>query len=199
MLPAGRLRPKCGHVFALLGVLLFVSAHVEAQTNGNSVLLRGTVSETVVLSVLPSLTQSNISIDGANRGSTVRLTLSGDDAGAPVIRVPLLLRSNIGFRISAAFESDTAALSELSVTEASATGSLVSPGIVQALDMTRQFNSDVSQPLFVLTGPRVSLGGTLQSPNNALRMTLLIWVKPQPHHAWTAHLTLVASAESPVR
>ena len=192
MLPARLLRPTCGHVFMLIGVLLFVSANVAAQTKDSSVMIRGAVSETVVLSVLPNL---NLSIDGANSGSTVRLVLSGTDAGSPVVRVPLLVRSNTGFKISGVYDSNTAGLSELSVVEVRATGSLASPRIVQSVKTKPQFDFDVSQPVLVLTGPRVSLGGTLQSPNNALEITLLIRVKPQPHRAWLAHLTLVASAE----
>jgi hypothetical protein len=176
----------------LIGVLLFVSAGVSAQTKDSSVMLRGAVSETVVLSVLPNL---NLGIDGANSGSSVRLVLSGTDAGSPVVRVPLLVRSNTGFKISGVYESNTAGLSELSVVEVRATGSLASPRIVQSVKTKPQFDFDVSQPVLVLTGPRVSLGGTLQSPNNALEITLLIRVKPQPHRAWLAHLTLVASAE----
>ena len=198
MLPARLLRPTCGHVFTLIGVLLFVSAGVSAQTKDSSVMLRGAVSETVVLSVLPNL---NFSIDGANSGSSVRLVLSGTDAGSPVVRVPVLVRSNTGFRISAVYESNTAGLSELLVVEARATGSLASPRIVQSVKTKPQFDFDVSQPVLVLTGPRVSLGGTLLSPNNALEIILLIRVKPQPqpHRAWLAHLTLVATAEPQVQ
>jgi hypothetical protein len=194
LISAGQLRPKCRHVFTLLGVLLLVCGNAEAQTNSSSVMLRGTVSETVALSVLPNFTESNIASDGLSSGSTVRLTLSGTDADSPVIRVPLLVRSNSGFRISAAFESETAGLSELSVIETRATGSLVSPSVVNALQLNPHFDGEVSRPLLVLTGPRISLGGTLQSPNNALQITLVIRVKAV--RAWTGHLTLTATAES---
>lgn len=193
MLPAGRSRTKCRHVFTLLGVLLLACASVEAQTKNSSVMLRGTVSETVALSVLPNSISGNVTIEGASSGRTVRLTLL--DTESPVIRVPLLVRSNTGFRISATFASDTAVLSDLTVVAARPTGNLVSPQIVNALEFDRQFVPDVSQPLLVLTGPRISLGGTLQSPNNALQITLLIRVKPAPARAWTAHLMLAATAE----
>ena len=45
----------------------------------------------------------------------MRMTLSGDEAKSPVIRVPLLVRSNSSFKISAVFESKTAELTQLSV------------------------------------------------------------------------------------
>ena len=199
MIRARWLRPNCRHVFTLPGVLLLVSTSVAAQTNDSSVMLRATVSETVSLSVLPNLTQSDIRIDGLSSGNTVRMTLSGTDAGSPVIRVPLLVRSNSRFKILATFASETAGLSELSVAEARATGSLVSPNVTTALESKPQFDPDSSRPLLLLTGPRVSLGGTLRSPNNALQITLLIRVQPQPHRAWTAHLTLAATAESQVQ
>jgi hypothetical protein len=98
----------------------------------------------------------------------------------------LLVRSNSSFKISAVFESQTAELSGLSVVDVHATGSLVSPQAVNAVEKRRE--GDV-----VLRGPRISLGGTLNSPNNALQVTLLIRLKPQTLSGWTGHLTLAGS------
>jgi hypothetical protein len=150
-------------IFILIAVVFLAPASSAAQT----ATLTGTVSETVALSV-------------------TRITLSGDDAQPSVIRVPLLVRSNSSFKISAVFESQTAELSGLSVVDVHATGSLVSPQAVNAVDKKRE--GDV-----VLRGPRISLGGTLNSPNNALQVTLLIRVKPQTLSGWTGHLTLAGS------
>jgi len=151
--------------FIALGV--FVPVGVKAQ---NSVTLTARVSETVALSVAPN------SIGAVSDGNTVRVTLSGTDS--PVIRVPLIVRSNSGFKITAVFESQTV-LSELSVADVRATGRLVSPQIVNALQVKPQLDPDTSQPLIVVSGPRVSLGGTLNSPNNALQITVLIRLKPE--------------------
>jgi hypothetical protein len=150
-------------ILILMAVVFFVPASIAAQT----VTLSGSVSETVTLSVS-------------------RITLSGDDDQPSVIRVPLLVRSNSGFKISAVFESQTAELSGLSVVDVHATGSLVSPQVVNTVDRRRE--GDV-----VLRGPRVSLGGTLNSPNNALQVTLLIRVKPQSVNGWMGYLTLAGS------
>ena len=156
-------------IFILMAVVFLVPASVAAQT----VTVSGSVSETVALSVS-------------------RITLSGDDAQPSVIRVPLLVRSNSSFKISAVFESQTAELIELSVVDVHATGNLVSPQVVNAVDKRRE--GDV-----VLSGPRISLGGTLNSPNNALQVTLLIRVKPLTVSGWMGHLTLAGTAAPPTQ
>ena len=173
-------------VFTLIAVVFLLPAGVQAQT----VTLKASVSKTVALSVPPD---SDVGASVLSSGSSVRLTLSSTDLNSPEIRVPLLVRSNSSFKISAAFESATAELTQLSVVDVRPTGALVSRN---AVDVAQQSTPDTSQPWFVLSGPRVSLGGTLTSPNNALQFTLLIRLKPeQPDHAWLAHLTLVATPE----
>ena len=202
-MPAKRLRPR-SYVFTLIAVLLLAPAGVKAQTGG--VTMKSTVSETVALSVLPN----SIHGDVVSTGNTVRITLSGAETDAPVIRVPLLVRSNSSFKISAVVESNTAEVTQLSVTNVRATGTLVSPQAISELNVPRQFDVrgldestssvlnllDLSRPVLVASGPRVSRGGTLASPNNALQITLLIRLKPQPARGWFVHLTFVGIAGS---
>ena len=165
-------------LLTLIAVGVFLPVSVKAQS---SVIMKATVSEVVTLSGSPTTTPSNI----------VSLTLSGDDQ---VVRVPLLVRSNTSFKITAIFESKTAVLNQLSLGDVRPTGRLVSPQIVNAIRVKPQLDPDTSQPLLVLTGPRVSLGGTLNSPNNALAITLLIRLKPGlPREP--IHLTFVATPE----
>lgn len=206
-MPAKRSGLACRHVFALIAVLFVLPAGVKAQTG--RVALKATVSETVALSVLPNSTNAHVETSVTSNGNIVRVTLSGDMTEAPVIRVPLLVRSNSSFKITAAVESKTAALSQLLVTDVRATGSLVSPQAITKLNVPRQFDLrglnesassapnllDDIRPLLVASGPRISLGGTLASPNNALQITLLIGLKPQPAHASSIHLTFVATPE----
>ena len=201
-MPAKQLRLKCRHVFTILAVLLLASAGVEAQTGG--VTMKATVSEVVALSVLPN----SIHGDVMSSGNTVRITLSGVEADAPVIRVPLLVRSNTSFKITAAVESNTAEVTQLLVTDVRATGTLVSPQATREVNVLRGFvesNSsvpnllDISRPVLVASGPRISRGGTLTSPNNALQITLLIRLKPQPGRDWLIHLTFVGTAGSQVQ
>jgi hypothetical protein len=172
-------------LLTLIAVVLLVPAGVKAQ---NSVTLKAAVSETVTLSVAPN------SIDAVSNGNTVRVTLPGTDS--PVFRVPLIVRSNTGFKISAIFDSKTAVLSEFSVVDVRAMGSLVSPQAVNALHVEPQLDSDTSLPLFVVSGPRISLGGTLHSSNNALQITLLIRLKPEPLRESPVHLTFAATPVS---
>jgi hypothetical protein len=174
----------------LIAVVVFLACtSVEAQS---SVTLTGTVSETVVLSVAPGFSHGEV----VSSGNTVRMILSGHDDQSAVIRVPLLVRSNSSFKISAMFESQTAGLEQLSVSDVQATGSLVAPQLVNSLEIKQEGDNDTSRPLLVLSGPRVSRGGTLASPNNALKVTLLIRLKPQTTTGWTVHLTLVGTAGS---
>lgn len=191
-----------GHFLALITLVLLVPAAVHAQTGRASVAVQGTVSEVVTLSITPNSGHGNVDMSAVSSGGTVRLTLSGVAAGASVIRVPLLVRSNTGFKISGTFDSTTAQLTQLSVLHVRPTGRLVSPEAVNNLEITQQFDLrgkqesklsedvlNVSAPFVVLSGPRVSLGGTLNSANNALQITLLIRIKPQSVGPWLAHLT----------
>ena len=185
-MPARGLRLKC-QLLTLIALGVLVPASVKAQ---NSVTLTARVSEMVALSVAPN------SIGAVSDGNTVRVTLSGTDS--QVIRVPLIVRSNSGFKITAVFESQTAVLSELSVADVWATGRLVSPQIVNALQVKSQLDPDTSQPLFVVSGPRVSLGGTLNSPNNAVQITVLIRLKPEQPRELPIHLTFAATPVSQI-
>jgi hypothetical protein len=164
----------------LIAVVLLVPAGMKAQT---SVTLKGTVSATVALAVPLN---SNIDTEVVSSGSTVRMTFSGTDE-SPLIRVPLIVRSNSSFKISAVFESTTAELFQMSVIDVRAMGSLVSPRAISELEVSPQLD-------VLLSGPRISLGGTLDSPNNGLQVTLLIRMKPQPARDWLVHLTLVGTA-----
>jgi len=203
-MPAKRLRLKCQDMLALLALVLLVPLAVEAQTG--QMRLQGVVSETVALSALPNLIQSNVHTDVVNSGNSVRITLSGANTEASVIRVPLLVRSNTSFKISAAVETRASALSEISIEDVRANGTLVSAAAVSNLNVLRKFdlsglNTSASSArnllddVLVLNGPRVSLGGTLDSRNNALQITVLIDLKPQPDHEWSIHLTFVGTPE----
>jgi hypothetical protein len=173
-------------LLTLIIVGVFIPAGVKAQ----SVTLKATVSETVSISVLPG----SIDAEVLSTGNTVRVTLAGTDS--PVIRVPLLVRSNTGFKISATFESKTAVLNQLSVDGVRAMGTLVTPQVVNALDLKSYDDPDTSQPLFVASGPRVSLGGTLNSSNNALQITVVIRLKPESPRESLVHLTFAATPVS---
>jgi hypothetical protein len=196
-MPARWFRLKWRCILALTVLVLVAPATVNAQTG--SVTLQGHVSETVALSILPNFTHSNIDVNAVASGSTMRLTLSSMDGQSSEIRVPVLVRSNSGFKISAVVESQTAVLTHLSVIDVRPTGRLVSPGVVNAIAVRQEDDVDVSRPLLLLSGPRVSIGGSLDSSINALQVTLLIRMKPQSAGNWLAHLTIIGTAGQPIQ
>ena len=177
----------------ILAWLLTVISGVEAQT----VTLNARVSETVNLSVDRNSTQGDVYVHVVSSGNTVRMTLSGK--GERTIRVPLLVRSNTAFKISGRFESTTAQLTQLSVPNVRATGRLVSSEAVNNLEVSPPFDLrpgkgvfpqvEFTNPFFVFSGPRISLGGTLVSPNNALQVNLLIRIKSDSVTDWLAYVT----------
>jgi hypothetical protein len=152
--------------------------------------MNGTVSEAVALSVAPNSIQADAGVNVMSSGRIVRVTLSGTADKSPAIRVPLMVRSNSDFKISAGFESETAQLTQMSVLDVRATGRLVSPEAINNLEIPKNLDLESSgRPFIVASGPRVSLGGTLDSANNALQITLLIHIKPQTTRDWLVHLT----------
>ena len=179
-------------LLTLIAVGVFLPVSVKAQS---SVTLKAAVSETVTLSASPISAPSNIIVVSRGRNA-VEITLAGDNSQSQVIRVPLLVRSNTGFKITATFESKTAVLNQLSLGDVRPTGRLVSPQIVNAVRVKPQIDPDTSQPLLVASGPRVSLGGTLDSPDNALQITVLIHLKQERPRDSSIRLTFVATPES---
>jgi hypothetical protein len=178
----------CKRVVCLCASLWLFAVVVKAQTG--SVTLNARVSEAVALSIPPNSVQGDVDVNVLSSGRTVRMTLSGTSDKSPVIRVPLMVRSNSSFRISASFESKTALLAQMSVSDVRATGGLVSLAAVNNLEKPEHLDLETREgPFLVATGPRVSLGGTLDSPNNALQIRLLIHIKPQPGRDWLVHLT----------
>ena len=173
-----------GKLFAGLCAFLWLfTATVEAQT----VTLHGRVSETVAISVPPKSVDGDIQANVVSSGNTVRMMLSGTGANPAIIRVRLMVRSNTSFKVSGLVESTTAQLTQLSVIEVRATGRLVSPEAENNLEVAEQ--SDFQGRFPVLSGPRVSLGGSLNSPINALQITLLLRIKPQSTGEWLTNLT----------
>jgi len=195
-----RFRPTGLFAVGLVAALMLMSEHIVAQTSG--VTLRGSVSETVVLSV------SHVSppVEVVSNGNRVDITFSNGG----VIRLPLLVRSNSGFKLTALLDSKSPGVSQVLVTEVRATGSMVSPQAVRDINIERGFDArgvagkgptDLMpfpgfMPLTVLSGPRISLGGTLVSPGNALEVVLLIRLKSESGPTALTHLTLLATPES---
>jgi hypothetical protein len=201
----GRFRLTCRVVFGVIVVMVLTSARTAAQNAG--VVLNGGVSETVALSVPRILPPNTIKTDVVSTGNRVDITFSSADKGG-LIRLPLLVRSNCGFKITGVSESNSAVVTQVVITSVQATGPLVSRQAIRDIKIARRSDTrgpeekvfpgsvavGLSETLPVLSGPRISLGGTLDSPGNALEIVLLINLKSASGPV-TSHLTLLATPE----
>lgn len=203
MLCSAQLRKHICGLCLFSCLMLLTAVGVEAQRR--NVTLNTSVSETVILTIPINWSHRHIEVDVVSSGSSFRMTLSGNGPKCTVIRMPLLVRSNVAFRISTSAESKAAVLSQLSVVDVRATGRLVSSEAIRKLEIPQQFDMrgrkdkdpsekessilDGSRAFFLLSGPRVSLRGTRESPNNALEITVLIRIKAQPKRDWRVQLT----------
>src|SRR5205807_3128770 len=178
------------------------------QSHSAPVTINARISETVALSVGQTFAESNVRIESHGAGKTLGLTLSGSSTDVMAVSVPILIRSNTLYGISALVQSQSARLVNFAVIGARPTGrfaaidALASLRVAQELD-SRSTNGriqtafmplNLSSSFSVLSGPRVSLAGTLSSIDNAVEVTLLITAKPEANAGeWTLHLILTAS------
>lgn len=189
--------------FAL--TLTILLAHEAAgQSGSGSVTVGGQVSRTVFLNVAPGarLSADNFRVTHTQSNAhTVQLSISVAGGESRLVSIPLQLRSNAGFKLSASAELSEASLSAMRVTAARATGMFVTAEAVNAATQdiaTDDAHGNTNAPRFssshtLLTGPRISLAGTYDTPSNALEVTLLLEVRPQDgqQHA-SIELTLSA-------
>lgn len=187
-----------------LALTVLLAHEAAGQSGSGSVTVSGQVSRAVFLNVAPGaqLYADDFRVTHTRQDAhTVRLSISvtGDEAG--LISIPLQLRSNAGFKLSASAEVGDASLGAMRVTGARATGSLVAADALNALTQDAatddaHANPDASHlPYTLLTGPRISLAGTHDTPSNALEVTLLLEVRPQGGQTYDIELTLTASPD----
>ena len=205
MLAMSRFQWTCRVVCGVIVVMVLMSARTAAQNAG--VVLNGRVSGTVTISVPRLLPPNTIKTDVVNSGNRVDVDFTSADKNG-VIRLPLLVRSNCGFKITAVLNSNAAIVTQVVITSVQPTGPLVSRQAVRDVKIARRFDArdpeekvlpgpvglELSQSLLVLSGPRISLGGTLDSPGNALEIVLVIHLKSESGPA-TSQLTLLATPE----
>jgi hypothetical protein len=193
------------------GVILSLPVMAQGQTRLDSVIVTANVSEVVAISVSPNSSQDNLRIEAQSDVNVLTLTLSGSGTDVVAARVPILIRSNTGYKITGLVQSQTAKLASFAVLDARLTGRFAAPDAIENLDVVLELDSrttnrtiqtaslplGLSSPLAILNGPRVSLAGTLNSADNALEVTLLITVKPDAGaDKWLLRLTLSGSASN---
>jgi hypothetical protein len=188
----------------LLMLMLCLTCVARAQSGGGSVRMSGVVSETVALSIPQWAEAPGVSVNTTrNADRSLIVILSGSAHDRAEVRVPIQIRSNAGYRLFATAEARGAVLSSLLVTDARPTGTLVAPNAAGALSVASAFDGrsgvgslnrpDLSAPSELLSGPRVSTGGTMLSPHNALEVVLSITVEPRADtQGWTVELRLSA-------
>jgi hypothetical protein len=195
--------------WTVAGVVWVLPLTSQGQTRSGSVTVMARVSETVALSVSPNSVPDKVRVVGNGDLKALTLTVSGSGTDVVTVRVPFLIRSNTGYQITALVRSQAATLANFAVVDARPTGRFVAADAIANLNVARQLDSramngtiqtaslplNLSAPLAVLGGPRISLAGNLNSADNALRVTLLITVKPDAGaDSWLLRLILSGSA-----
>lgn len=188
--------------FCLVGI---APSPVCAQTRTGSAKLRGSISKTVTLSLSPHDSPAGVEFHALENEGALTLTLSGAEFKRN-LQVAILIRSNTAYSIKASVQSEEAVLTKLQVLRVEATGKLVGGDAVTGVSVKPVFDTrlggslageedlsaiDASVPFTIFSGPRISLGGGLDSLHNALKVILLLSVQPKvTEGSWTVNLTL---------
>ncbi len=200
---------KCGNFWLAAGVLLLLPLMARGQSHSAPVTINASVSETVALSVGESFAENNVRIESHGAGKTLGLMLSGSSTDVVTVSVPILIRSNTSYKISASVQSQAAVVANFAVIDARRTGRFAAMDALASLNVAQECDSRTSNGTIrtamspailassfsIMSGPRISLAGTLNSMDNALEVTVLIEVKPEASaNNWIIHLTLTSSA-----
>ncbi len=188
-----------------LFLVAIAPATVCAQSRSGSMDVRASVSKTVSLSLAQDVSPTGVDLNAFRNDGALSLVLSGVGIESN-LQVAILIRSNTAYNISASVRSDAAVLTQLKVLSVEATGKSVAADAVTSVSVRRAFDrrpgvsragardlstSDASVPFVMLSGPRISLGGGLDSPQNALKVVLLLSVQPEVSAgSWTIDLKL---------
>jgi hypothetical protein len=186
-------------------LIALAPATVRAQTRSGSVDLRASVSKTVALSLAQDASPTGVDLNAFRNDGALTLIFSGGEIKSN-LQVAILIRSNTAYNITASVRSEAAMLTQLRVLNVEATGKLVAADAVTGVSVRRAFDErpgvsragggdlstlDASVPFTILGGPRISLGGGLDSPQNALKVILLLSVQREVSDGgWTIALKL---------
>lgn len=206
--------PKSAKLFLAL-ILIFVGASA-GQAQFSSIALSGRVSGFVGIAAAQNaqVLGGEASIVPTANGHTLAISLNGSGSQPTEIRVPVQIRSNIGYTLSASAKLNGVSQSRLLVTSARSTGRFAAPDVIEALHIGDLFDAradagmfqlaginsaslDLSSPVTLLSGSRVSLAGTLSSPDNALEVIInFIVTPPRGSQRWSADLLLSVAPQA---
>lgn len=179
----------------LIGLAVLLCWPVLARAQTGAVTVTATVSEVVALAALPDPTARDVRITTGSDRRSLTLELSGSGPDSKTFRIPFLIRSNCGYSITSLLSSESASYAKLERLDARPTGRFVAPDAATRVIVTNPLGyvRPATMTSF-LRGSRVSLAGTLDSPGNALEVTLLVTVMPETKpDNWRVQLTLSAS------
>jgi hypothetical protein len=178
-----------------LTLTILLATQASGQTASASINVSGQVSEAIFVSIAPAaqLSGETLPFTHSNLNShTVRLSIStSTSGGGGRISIPLQLRSNVGYTLSASANLNGKMLSGLCVAGVRATGKYVARGAVNANNMAACEDatkgvqrrdvkrSGFSFPANLLQGQLISLNGTSDSPFNALEVLIFLEVETQ--------------------
>ena len=180
---------------ALVSLAALVCLPMWAQAQTGAITIRGSVSEVVALSASPNLRAQDAQVTTTTDRRSLTLDLTGDGAGVQTFRLPILIRSNSNYSITSLVRSVAVSSANLTLVGATPTGRFVAPdAAAKVISISPAGWLAPGAPLTILRGPRVSLAGTLDSPGNAMEITLLVTVNPEKNAGkWHLQLTLSAS------
>ena len=208
-----RLRHACGQslftISLFISLFIFTAAPVKAQSA--AVKLTAQVSGTVAISVAPDAqVAGGVRMTSSSAGQrTVAVSLTGSGNAPTEIRIPIYIRSNVGYALSASMKTGGTTLSKFLVISTQATGRFVVADALENLNIAETFDGrsggevqfagvslaalDMSSPVTLLSGSRISRAGLLSSPDNAVEVMLAVTIKPSAGAAhWSAELILSA-------
>lgn len=198
---------KWSRLFCVVGlcVAALPPMRICAQSGSGSIVLHGGVSKTVALSLGPKAARSSANLSAFDSGGVLRLVVSGSGFERN-LRVPILIRSNTSYNIVASIQSQTAVATQLRVLSVESGGKLVAGDAITGVVIGPQFDMPrddpsareenlstihTSLPFTIFRGPRISLGGGLDSPDNALKIILLLSIRPKVDKgSWTMNVNL---------
>jgi hypothetical protein len=175
---------------------LLLAADAIGQSNSASITVNGHVSEAVFISIAPTaqLSGDKLQLTYSNPDShSLRLLITTSESDLRRISIPVQLRSNVPYTLSASSNMSGATLRRLCIANARATGRFVAADALNAVNRAtcdaattglqpravKKGALAFSSPSALMMGPRISLAGTFDAPFNALEATLLIEVEPQ--------------------
>jgi len=201
-----RLITRTCRIAALVAV---ASLPLCAQQAGGTITVTGKVSSVAAVTAgsAARVVKGDAKVSAEATGARgVVLSITGTHDREAEIEIPVQLRSNDDFALTASCETEGVTLSALSVVEVGGAGALVYPGAAARVEVLRSFDGrpgagalrgsrpELSFPVTVLTGPPISKGGTLNSQGNMIEVVLRVVLTPADcENGWHAKLKLSAT------